>query len=555
MTFVITRPCCNDASCVSVCPVNCIHPTPEEPEFATAEMLYIDPETCIDCGACVDACPVGAIFPDDELEAHQEPYLQINSDYYLDHEVEAGELPMVKAAKLPDRPLDVAIVGAGPAAFYAAEELVRNRPVRVDMYDRLPTPYGLVRAGVAPDHAATKGVERTFASTARKRNFRYLLGVTVGSDVTHAELAERYHAVLYASGASADKRLGIDGEALDGVISATDFVAWYNGHPDHAGDRMDLSSPRVAIIGNGNVALDVARILLTEPDSLATTDIADHALDALRGSAVREVQIIARRSIAHGAYTNSEFVAIGQVEGVDVVIDEADLTLDGATERALTNGELDSTVATKIRLAREYAAQPEGDAERRVVFRYLTSPIGIEGHGDATGIRCVRNRFDEELGGFVPGDESSVVETGLVVRSIGYRGEPMAGLPFDADRTIVPNDQGRVLADDGSTLPGLYVAGWLKRGATGGIGTNRFCGQETATALLADHLADRLPEPERVGEDVHRLLEEREVAPMDAAHWQRIDTAEREAGHAQGRPRIKIVDLDELRSVAVAAGD
>ncbi|GAA3952377.1 FAD-dependent oxidoreductase [Gordonia caeni] len=550
MTYVITRPCCNDSSCVTVCPVNCIHPTPEEPEFATAEMLYIDPDTCIDCAACVDACPVDAIFADDELEEHQEPFLQINADYYRDHDVTAGELPTVKAVKLPDQPLDVAVVGAGPAAFYAAEELVRHSSVQVDVYDRLPTPYGLVRAGVAPDHAATKGVDRTFASTARKRNFRYLLDVTVGEHITHDELAERYHAVIYASGAATDKRLGIDGEELPGVLSATDLVAWYNGHPEHAGDRVDLSCERVVIIGNGNVALDAARVLLTDPEELAATDIADHALAVLRDSAVREVTIVARRSVAHGAYTNSEFLAIGQVDGVDVVIDQADLALDAATESAFDSGDLDSTVATKIRLAREYAARPAGGADRRVVFRYLTTPIRIDGDDRVTGVRCVRNRFDES-GAVVPGDESFVLEAGAVVRSIGYRGEPVAGLPFDEQRSVVLNDHGRVTGDDGDRLPGLYVAGWLKRGATGGIGSNRFCGQETARMLIDDHLAGTLPAPSRSREDVVELVSGRGATPIDADGWQRIDQAERQAGRSQGRPRVKMVSAQDMRSVAL----
>lgn len=550
MTYVITRPCCNDASCVSVCPVNCIHPTPEEPEFATAEMLYIDPDTCIDCAACVDACPVSAIYADDELEDFQEPFLQINADYYRDHDVTEGEPAPVKMPKLGDEPLHVAIVGAGPAAFYAAEDLVRHRSVQVDMYDRLPTPYGLVRAGVAPDHAATKGVERTFASTARKRNFSYLLDVTVGEHITHHELTERYHAVIYASGAATDKRLGIDGEDLPGVVSATDLVAWYNGHPDHADDVVDLSSSQVVIIGNGNVALDAARILLTDPDELAGTDIADHALEALRSSAVREVTVMARRSVAHGAYTNSEFLAIGQVDGIDVVIDPADLALDETTEAAFDSGDLDSTVATKIRLAREYAARPASGADRRVVFRYLTSPVEIVGDGAVTGVRCVRNRFDEN-GAVVAGDESFVIEAGVVVRSIGYRGEPVDGLPFDTQRSVVPNERGRVSGDDGEHLPGLYVTGWLKRGASGGIGTNRFCGQETAQRLIEDHLAGNLPVPSGSREDVLELLADRGATPIDADGWARIDQAERQAGKESGRPRVKMVRTDAMRTVSL----
>ena len=554
MTFVITRPCCNDASCVSVCPVNCIHPTPEEPEFRTAEMLYIDPETCIDCGACVDACPVSAIFPDDELADEDEPYLRLNADYYLDHDVEAGEPQLVLRPKLPDGDVHVAVVGAGPAAFYAAEELVRHPAIRLDMFDRLPTPYGLVRAGVSPDHAATKAVERTFSSTARKKNFQYHLGVNVGTDITHDELTERYHAVLYASGASTDKRLGVDGETLAGSVAATDFVAWYNGHPDHAGDVYDFSSERAVIVGNGNVALDVARLLLTDPDELAATDIAEHALEALRTSSIREVVILGRRSIADGAYTNSEFLSMGLVAGVDVVIDGADLELPPPMATQVADGSIDSTVGSKIRLAREYAEGTAQESSKRVVFRFLTAPTEILGDGVVTGVRVVRNGFDVESGRVVPTDETSLIDAGLVIRSIGYRGVAVDGLPFDDTAGVVPNTAGRVIGADGEPMPGQYVAGWLKRGASGGIGTNRFCGQETAASMVADIVAGAMPAPARSRDDVVELLASRDVTPIDGDGWAAIDKAERNAGRAAGRPRRKLVTIDLLREAAQSAG-
>ncbi|MGB3698724.1 MAG: FAD-dependent oxidoreductase [Gordonia sp. (in: high G+C Gram-positive bacteria)] len=553
MTFVITRPCCNDASCVSVCPVNCIHPTPEEPEFATAEMLYIDPETCIDCGACVDACPVDAIFPDDELAEQDEPYLRLNADYYRDHDVEAGVPQLVRAPKLPDDEVHVAVVGAGPAAFYAAEELIRHPSVRVDVFDRLPTPYGLVRAGVAPDHAKTKRVERTFASAARKKNFRYYLGVEVGRDISHDELVDRYHAVLYASGASADKRLGIDGESLPGSVAATDFVAWYNGHPDHADDVYDLSADRAVVIGNGNVALDVAQILLTDPDELAATDVAAHALEALRASSIREVVVLGRRSIADGAYTNSEFLSMGLIDGVDVVIDEADLRLSPRLAKQVADDSVDSTIGSKIRLAREYAENGEGGNRRRVVFRYLTAPTAILGEERVSGVRVVRNVFDSASDRVVPSGESVEIDAGLVIRSIGYRGIAVEGLPFDDDTGVVPNEAGRVLGDDGAPVPGHYVAGWLKRGASGGIGTNRFCGQETAGALVDDVIAGVLPTPGSSREEVPELLAARGVHVVDADGWAAIDRAEREAGRAIGSPRRKIVTIAGLREAAVSA--
>lgn len=555
MAHVITRPCCNDASCVSVCPVNCIHPTPDEPEFATAEALYIDPETCIDCGACIDECPVEAIVPDDQLTERDEPYLQINADYYKDHDVEGGLVPPRKSPKLPDKELHVAIVGAGPAAFYAAEELVRRPTVKVDMYDRLPTPYGLVRAGVAPDHAATKGVEKTFASVAAKKNFSYFLNVEVGKHISHDELLARYHAVIYAVGASTDKRLGIEGEDLPNSLPATEFVAWYNGHPDHSDFDVDLSSERAVVVGNGNVALDVARILVTDPEELAKTDIADHALAKLRESNIKEVVLLGRRGVAQAAYTNSEFLALGDVEGVDVIIDPDDLALDPASEAALAEDTLDSTIATKVRLAREFADRPETPGNKRIVFKFLTSPVEIAGDGQVTTLTCVRNAYAEagDRVTVTPSGDQFDIETGLVLRAIGYRGVPVNDLPFDEAHCVVPNSAGRVqTAADGDVMTGLYVAGWIKRGATGGIGMNRICGQETANSIIADFVAESLTDPSTSRDDVATLVADRGANRIDLTGWKAIDAAEKAAGKAAGRVRTKFVTVSDFEAAATA---
>ncbi|MGV9669107.1 FAD-dependent oxidoreductase [Gordonia sp. NPDC003504] len=554
MAHVITRPCCNDASCVSVCPVNCIHPTPDEPEFFTAEMLFIDPETCIDCGACIDECPVEAIIPDDQLSERDEPYLQINADYYNDHDVEGGLVPPKKSPQLPDKPLHVAIVGAGPAAFYAAEGLVRKQQVSVDMFDRLPTPYGLVRAGVAPDHAATKGVEAGFATVAAKKNFSYFLNVEVGKHITQDELAERYHAVIYAVGAPTDKRLGVEGEDLPNSLPATEFVAWYNGHPDYVNLSVDLSAERAVVVGNGNVALDVARILVSDPDELAGTDIADHALAALRDSKITEVVLLARRGVAQAAYTNSEFLALGDVDGVDVVIDPDELVLDPATESAYDDGTLDSTITTKIRLAREFAERPATPGNRRIVFRFLASPVAITGGNGVETLTCVRNTYADATGpsaAVTPTGETFDIDAGLVLRAIGYRGVPVTDLPFDEGHGVVPNAAGRVqAAADGDVISGLYVAGWIKRGATGGIGRNRLCGQETAESVIADFVAGTLPEPTISREGVADLVADRGAHRIDLAGWKRIDQAERTAGKTGGRRRVKLVDITALEAAA-----
>lgn len=555
MPHVITQSCCNDASCISVCPVNCIHPTPDEPGFATAEMLYIDPATCIDCGACIDECPVSAISPDDQLGNKGQRYLQINADYYTDHPVHHRPAPPPKRPPVPHHTeLHIAIVGAGPAAFYAAEELLHHRGVRVDMYDRLPTPYGLVRAGVAPDHPSTKGVERTFAATANKAGFEYYLNVEVGKHITHHELLQHYSAVIYAVGASTDKRLRIPGEYLPGSIPATDFVAWYNGHPDYADLEVDLSCPRAVIVGNGNVALDAARMLLTDSDVLGRTDIADHALEQLRSSKVTEVVLLGRRGIAQAAYTNAEFLAMGDIDGVDVVIDPDELTLDAASEQGLADGTLDSTVAGKIRIAREFAERGGNEANKRVVFRYLVSPVALTGQESVSAITCVRNEL--KAGGSVTvaaTDERFTIDTTLVMRAIGYHGIPIDDLPFDDSRGVVPNANSRVLtAPDADPVPGVYVTGWIKRGATGGIGMNRLDGQHTARAVLDDYTRGILPQPTATREMIAPLIAERGANRIAADGWHRIDDAEKSAGRTQGRRRVKLVRVQDFEDVAAA---
>ncbi|NMN99149.1 FAD-dependent oxidoreductase [Antrihabitans stalactiti] len=543
MAHVITQSCCNDASCLSVCPVNCIHPTPDEPDFATAEMLYIDPATCIDCGACVDECPVSAIQPDDRLDANNRIFLQLNAAYYTDHTpVRSKPVRAMHPALATE--LHVAIVGGGPAAFYAADDLLRNPGVRVDMFERLPTPYGLVRAGVAPDHQSTKRVENAFAATAARSGFRYFLNTEVGVHVTHDELRERYHAVLYASGASTDRRLDVPGEDVPGSIAATDFVAWYNGHPDYAGLEFDLSTPTAVIVGNGNVALDVARILVSGPDRLARTDIADHALDALKRSNVTEVVVLGRRGVAQAAYTNAEFVAMGQIPCVDVIIDPDGLVLDPSTAAALAAGTLDSTIAAKIRIARDFADRTPTAGSRRIAFRYLVSPAEITGGSAVTSITCVRNEFTH-TGGVVATPVRSTVTTGIVIRAIGYRGRPIPPLPFDAECAVVPNDRGAVTDE-----PGVYVAGWIKRGPSGGIGMNRLCGQETAGRILADHAAGLLESPIRSRDDIVELVVARGGTPIDGDGWDRIDAHEKAAGRMAGRRRVKLVDRTDLETAA-----
>ncbi|MBU1802585.1 MAG: FAD-dependent oxidoreductase, partial [Actinobacteria bacterium] len=313
MTYVVTQSCCADASCVIACPVNCIHPAPGEPGFATAEMLYVDANSCVGCGACATACPVEAIKPDSTLTPDEQPFLAINAEYYecFPHQPRPPLAIVAQQRRLAHQgSFRVAVVGAGPAGLYTADDLLTHPEISVDVYDRLPTPYGLVRAGVAPDHQHTKAVEKLFRQIEEQPSFRYFLGVDVGRDVSLAELEEHYDAVVYTVGASADRQLGIPGEDLVGSMSATDLVGWYNGHPDKQDLLVDLGTERVVVVGNGNVALDVARILTADPVALETTDIAALPWSALSRSRVREVVVLGRRGPAEAAFTVPELVGL-----------------------------------------------------------------------------------------------------------------------------------------------------------------------------------------------------------------------------------------------------
>lgn len=548
MPHVITQSCCSDGSCVFACPVNCIHPTPDEPGFATAEMLYIDPDACVDCGACVTACPVGAIVPHTRLTPEQLPFVALNAAFYPERE---GKVPPTsKLAPVPDAPrvdprpggpLTVAIVGSGPAAMYAADELLTQRGVRVNVFERLPTPYGLVRAGVAPDHQSTKRVTRLFDRIADRRGFTFYLNVEVGSDITHDELLDHHHAVLYAVGAPNDRRLEIDGMGMTGTGTATEIVAWYNGHPEFARLPVDLGHERVVLIGNGNVALDVARILTTDPEALARTDISDHALAALRGSKVTEVVIAARRGPADSAFTLPEL--IGLTATCDVVLDAADherVARDLAeTTDPLTRNKLE--ILSRLGDASTPATRP------RIRLAYQLTPRRVLGERRAEGVEFT-----------VTGnaDEVRRLDAGLVLTSIGYRGRPVRDLPFDDAGGVVPNDGGRVIdPSTGAPARGSYVAGWIKRGPTGFIGTNKSCAAETVHNLVADYNGGLLPDPGRDRAKpaaLDRLVRSRQPDVVDAVGWKAIDAAEVARGGGQ-RPRRKFTHAADMLAAAADA--
>lgn len=538
MPHVITQSCCSDGSCVYACPVNCIHPSPDEPGFATAEMLYIDPEACVDCGACVSACPVGAIAADTRLTEKQLPFIELNAAFYPKRE---GKLPPTsklapviaapKVAAHSGGPLTVAIVGSGPAAMYAADELLTQRGVRVNVFEKLPTPYGLVRAGVAPDHQSTKRVTQLFDVIGKQQGFKFFLNVEVGKHLSHADLLEHHHAVLYAVGAPNDRRLEIDGMGLAGTGTATEMVAWINGHPEFTDLPVDLSHERVVIVGNGNVALDVARVLTTDPDALARTDISDHALATLRTSKVSEVVIAARRGPAESAFTLPEL--IGLTASCDVVLDEADHQLVVADLAR----ETDPLTRNKLQILAKLGDATAPLTRPRIRLAYRLTPQRVLGEDRVSGIEF----------GVTGTDEVRTLDAGLVLTSIGYRGKAIADLPFDDAAAIVPNDGGRV-----RDTAGAYVAGWIKRGPTGFIGTNKSCAAQTVHQLVDDYNAGVLTDPVHKPAALEKLVRTRQPAMVDAAGWQAIDAAEIARG-GQDRPRDKFTSVDEMIAVAATA--
>jgi ferredoxin--NADP+ reductase len=546
MAYVITQSCCNDASCVEVCPVDCIHPTPDEPGFATAEMLYIHPDECIDCGACVPVCPVGAINADLEVPEHLSEFAQINSDYFAWVGETPAPLPHSAAgAKVEDQaePLRVAVVGSGPAGWFVADELAgtRRAEVEVTLIDQLVTPHGLIRHGVAPDHLDTKQVAQMFEDFTRRQPISLRLNVDVGRDVTHDELLEHHHCVVYATGASEGRTLGIPGEGLRGSHAAADFVNWYNGHPDWLDLEPPLDHQRAVIIGNGNVALDVARLLLVGPDELtASSDMAAHAVEALAKSSIEEVVVVGRRGPEHAAFTSAELLALLNNPDINVVVEPAELA-------SLPSGDPDERTAEtfaalqKANLLRRVAEGSNG-GPKRLVLRFGLTPEEIVGDARAEALTLSRTAGD---------GESETVPAGLVLRATGYRTVPAPGVPFEEGAGRFAHEGGRVTdPESGMVVPRTYVVGWAKRGASGVIGTNRSCAVETAAAILDDYVAGQLSEAVADGFDA--LLGERGIGIVDLTSWKRLDEHERAAGLEAGRPRVKVVSREQ--QIKIGAG-
>ena len=461
-----------------------------------------------------------------------------------------------------EQPLRVAVIGAGPAGYFVAQHLTArtDRVVSVDLFERLPMPYGLVRYGVAPDHEEIRRVSRTFEKTAGKGNVRLFANVEFGRHVTLDQLRRHYHQICFTTGAQTDRRLGIPGEELEGSRTATEFVAWYNGHPDFRDRTFDLTAERVAVVGVGNVAVDVARILIRSPEELATTDIADYALDALRRSSVREVVMLGRRGPVQAAFTNAELKELGELEGVDLLVRPHEVVPDPASQAELDRAE-DRTLTRKVEILQEFAQRAPAGHARRLVLRFLVSPVALlgDGHERVSGIRLVRNVLQaDDRGGLqaVATGDTEELAVGLVFRSVGYRGVPLADVPFDARRGTVPNSKGRVLDPaTGAALPGLYVSGWLKRGPSGVIGTNKPDAAETVAAMLEDAERGEVPRPEApepaAAEAFIRACQPRCVSQDD---WRRIDALEAARGAAQGRPRVKFLSAGEAEAALRSSG-
>ena len=461
---------------------------------------------------------------------------------------------MASVLATPGRPLRVAIVGAGPSGFYTAAALLARKDlaVSIDLIDRLPSPYGLVRYGVAPDHPKIKEVARVFERLALDPRVRYLGNVEYGRDLGLDDLRRHYDQVVFAVGGQSDRRLGVPGEDLAGSHSSTAFVAWYSRHPDFLDLPVDLSTAASAVVGIGNVAVDVARVLARDPEELARTDISDDALAVLRASGVRDVHVLSRRGPVQAKCSPAELKELADLSGVDLIVDPAELELDEGSRAELAG---DLQAQKNLDLLRACAARGATGAPRRIHLRFLVSPVALEGVGGrVSAVRIERNRLEPGRDGLAARG-TGVYETlpaGLVVRAVGYRSLPLPGLPFDERRGVIPNQTGRITDPAaGGRAPGLYVAGWVKRGPTGLIGSNKPCGAETAAAMIED-LPVTAPAPEPDAAAVDRLLAARGVPRVDFAAWQRLDRMEVARGSESGRPRVKFGAVAEMLAALAA---
>jgi ferredoxin/flavodoxin---NADP+ reductase len=467
----------------------------------------------------------------------------------------------------PSSPLRVAIIGSGPSGFYAAEHLQKQDiHVEIDLFERLPTPYGLVRGGVAPDHQKIKSVTKVYDKIAAHPGFRFYGNVTFGEDVTRSDLANHYHAIIYAVGAQTDRALGIPGEHLPGSHAATEFVGWYNGHPDFRDYEFDLTQDTAVVVGIGNVAMDVARILGRTYNELVQTDIADYALKALANSSIKTIYILGRRGPAQAAFTNPEIKEMGEMEAVDVIVAPEDAHLDELSREDIVANK-DRTAEKNVQILTLYSQRERAGKPRQIIFRFLTAPVEIIGTERVEAVKVVKTELYRDSRGGLRAratDETEIIPTGLVFRSVGYHGVALPDVPFYEAWGIIPNADGRVLTEHetGSVVTGNYAVGWIKRGPSGVIGTNKPDAIQTVDKLLEDLAEDKLLAPTAPSRSaVENMLQGREVRYVTYADWQFLDEAEQVRGQEIGRPRRKfsrvhdMLDVLEERRQADPAGD
>lgn len=451
------------------------------------------------------------------------------------------------------RPLNVAIIGAGPSGFYAAGSLLTQKSlvVHIDMFDRLPAPYGLVRYGVAPDHQKIKSVIKVYDRTAAAPRFRFFGNVRFGTDITRDDMLRHYDAVIYAVGAQSDRKLNIPGEELKGSLSATEFVAWYNGHPDFVDREINLNTENVVVVGVGNVAIDVARILGKTVDELKITDIADHSLDVLAQSHVKNIYILSRRGPAQVKFTNAEIKEMGELADAEPVVDAAELVLDPLSAQEIAN---DKEAQHNIEILKEFAQRPPQGKSRKIYFRFLVSPVEIidDGTGHVAAVRIERNVLRATADGYLNAHgtgETYELPTGMVLRSVGYKGTPLPDVPYNERSGTINNIDGRVVdRTTNALLNGEYVVGWAKRGPTGVIGTNKADAADTIECLIAD-LPTLTPAPQPDLSEVDDLLQARGLTYVTIEGWRIIDQIETMRGNDSGRPRVKFTRVQEMLGV------
>lgn len=454
----------------------------------------------------------------------------------------------------PEVPLRVAIIGAGPAGFYAAAHLLKQADlnIHVDIFDKLPTPFGLVRGGVAPDHQKIKAVTRQYDKTASHENFRFFGHIEMGKHISTDDLRMHYHQICYCTGTQTDRTLGIPGEDLNRSHSATEFVAWYNGHPYYKDLQFDLSQEKVAVIGVGNVAIDVARLLCRTPEELAQTDMADYAIEALSNSKIKEVYMLGRRGPSQAAFTNPEVKELGELEDAHTYIRPDEATLDPLSQEHLDQNP-DRKISRKIEILQTMTQQPTTPKSRQLFIRFLASPVELkdDGTGSVGGLRMVKNELYKNEKGILRPRATEVFEdldTTLVFRSVGYRGTPLPGVPFNSNWHVILNEKGRVLHEDSKApLVGEYTAGWIKRGPSGVIGTNKADAVETANCMLEDLAAGKTLSPVKTNtDDIINLLKDRQPEFFFYSDWQKLDEIERSKGENLGRPRVKFTDINNM---------